>query len=90
MKSRKMSWLSPMESRYREKRRHDRAWFSCVPPVTAPSRDVSAIMIINLKNLRSTLNMIVDIKSFVMPYIVYSMAAGGSGLSSLRSKPVTS
>lgn len=45
---------------------------------------------INLKNLRSTLNMIVDIKSFVMPYIVYSMAAGGSGLSSLRSKPVTS
>ena len=45
---------------------------------------------INLENLRSTLNMIVDIKSFVMPYIVYSMAAGGSGLSSLRSKPVTS
>ncbi len=40
-------------------------------------------LINKLKNLQSTLIKIADIKSFVMPYSMYSMAAWGSGLSSL-------
>ena len=40
-KSRKITLPMPMDSRYPAKQCHDRTWFSCEPPMTAPSREAS-------------------------------------------------
>jgi hypothetical protein len=42
--SRKTPWPMPMVPRYLVNQRHNQAWFSCVLPVNAPSREVYAVM----------------------------------------------